>query len=98
MRRREFIALLGAAAIAMRSRNAFAATTGRMPKIAVLMVGSADDLESPMLLSAFEQGMRAAGWTKDANVRLDYRWGGTDPQHAAAAAAEVAASGASACS
>jgi putative ABC transport system substrate-binding protein len=92
MRRREFIALLGAAAIAMRSRNAFAATTGRMPKIAVLMVGSADDLESPMLLSAFEQGMRAAGWTKDANVRLDYRWGGTDPQHAAAAAAEVAAS------
>jgi putative ABC transport system substrate-binding protein len=35
--------------------------------------------------------MRAAGWTKDVNVRFDYRRGGTDPQHAASAAADVAA-------
>ena len=35
--------------------------------------------------------MRSAGWVKDVNVRFDYRWGGTDPQHAASAAAEVAA-------
>ena len=36
--------------------------------------------------------MRAAGWTKDVNVHFDYSRGGTDPQHAALAAAEVAAS------
>jgi putative tryptophan/tyrosine transport system substrate-binding protein len=92
MRRREFIALLGGAPLTMRSRIALAEPTGRMPKVAVLLVGSPDDHESPTLISAFEQGMRKAGWTKDANVRLDYYWGGTDPQRAAAAAADVAAS------
>jgi putative tryptophan/tyrosine transport system substrate-binding protein len=92
MKRRAFIALLGGTAIVARSRSAFAEPTGRMPKVAVLVVGSPDDPESPMWISAFEQGMQTAGWTKDVNVRLDYRWGGTDAQHAAAAAADAAAS------
>jgi putative tryptophan/tyrosine transport system substrate-binding protein len=92
MRRREFIAIVGTAAIVGRSRNAFAEPTGRMPKVTVLFTGSADDPESPMIISAFEQGMRAAGWIKDVNVRLDYRSGGIDPQHAASSAAEVGAS------
>ena len=35
--------------------------------------------------------MRAAGWTKDVNVRFNYRWGSTDPQNVALAAADVAA-------
>ena len=62
-----------------------------MPTVAVLLAGTADDTESVTMVSAFEQGMRLAGWTKDANVHLDYRWGGTDPQQAASTAAEVAA-------
>jgi putative tryptophan/tyrosine transport system substrate-binding protein len=93
MRRREFIGLLGGATIVIRSKTALAAeTTGRISKVAVLLVGNADDSESSRLVSAFEDGMRAAGRIKDVNVHLDYRWGGTDPQHAASAAAEVAAS------
>jgi putative ABC transport system substrate-binding protein len=92
MRRRAFIALLGGTPLFMRSKIAFSETIGRMPKVAVLMVGTPDDPESAMLVSAFEQGMRRGGWATGANVLLDYRWGGTDPQHAASAAAEVAAS------
>jgi putative tryptophan/tyrosine transport system substrate-binding protein len=92
MRRREFIALLGATPLTMRSKIVLAETTGRMSEVAVLMVGNADDAESTAMVSAVEQGMRAAGWTKDVNVHFDYRWAGTDPQHSASAAAEVAAS------
>jgi putative tryptophan/tyrosine transport system substrate-binding protein len=92
MRRREFITLLGGASLTMRSAIALAEANGWMPKVTVLFTGSADDPESPMIISAFEQGMRAAGWIKGVNVRLDYRSGGTDPQHAASSAAEVGAS------
>jgi putative ABC transport system substrate-binding protein len=91
MRRRVFIGLIGGAAIILRSKITLAEATGRMPTVAVLLVGSADDNESGGLVSAFEQGMREAGRIKDVNVHLDYRWGGTDPQHAASAATEVAA-------
>jgi hypothetical protein len=92
MKRRQFISLLGGASLSMRSMIALAETNGRMPKVAVLIVGNVDDPESTAMISAFEGGMRAAGWTKDVNVHLDYRRGGTVPQHAALAAAEVAAS------
>jgi putative ABC transport system substrate-binding protein len=91
MKRRKFIGLLGSAAIVVKPTRVFPQTTGKLRKVAVLLVSTADDAESGTLVSAFEQGMRAAGWTKDVNVHLDYRWGGTDPQHAASAAAEVAA-------
>ena len=90
VRRRDVIALLGGAIVA-RSKRVHAETGGRMPKVAVLIVGSADDPKSAAYVSAFEQGMRAAGWSKDVNVRFDYRWGGTDPQHVASAATDVAA-------
>jgi hypothetical protein len=32
---------------------------------------------------------RTAGWTAGANVRLDYRWAGTDTQRATAAAQKL---------
>jgi ABC transporter substrate binding protein len=75
MKRRQFISLLGGASLSMRSMIALAETNGRMPKVAVLIVGNVDDPESTAMISAFEGGMRAAGWTKDVNVHLDYRRG-----------------------
>jgi putative tryptophan/tyrosine transport system substrate-binding protein len=92
MRRREFITLLGGASLTMRFTIALAETNGRTPKVAVLIVGNVDDPETAAMVSAFEGGIRAAGWTRDINVHFDCRRGGTDPQHAASAAAEVAAS------
>jgi putative tryptophan/tyrosine transport system substrate-binding protein len=91
MKRRKFITLLASAAIVAKPTRVFPQTTSKMPTVAVLLTGNADDTEAVTMVSAFEQGMRLAGWTKDVNVHLDYRWGGTDPQQAASAAAEVAA-------
>lgn len=97
MGRREFMsafggaaALAGEAAAIVWPKRVFAQTTGEMPRIAMLQVGDEADPESRAFVAAFEQGMQAAGWTTGVNVRLDYRWAGTDPQHATAAAAEVA--------
>ena len=96
IRRRELIAALaGATALAgggeeiVWPERLFAQTTSN-PKIAILFSIEQADPESHGFVEAFEQGMRAAGWTKDVNVRLDYRWAGLDPQRATAAAAEVA--------
>jgi putative tryptophan/tyrosine transport system substrate-binding protein len=91
MRRRKFIMLLGSAAIAVKPTRVFTQMTGKMPNVAVLLVSTPDDPESATLVAAFEDGMRATGWTKDVNIHFDYRWGGTDPQRATSAAAEVAA-------
>jgi putative ABC transport system substrate-binding protein len=44
------------------------------------------------VIGAFEQGMRAAGWIKDANARVEYRWGGSDPQLSVAVVTEVVSS------
>jgi putative tryptophan/tyrosine transport system substrate-binding protein len=97
MKRREFIAVLGGAtvlaseaAMIVWSKRGIAQTTSEIPRIAILLPGDEADPESRALVAAFEQGMRAAGRIKDVNVRLDYRWAGTDAQHATAAAAEIA--------
>jgi putative ABC transport system substrate-binding protein len=94
--RRQFISAFGgAAALAATGaaivwpKSVFAQTTGKIPRIAVLLVGDEADPESRAFVAAFEQGMRTVGLTTGVNVLLDYRWGGTDPQHAAAAAADV---------
>jgi putative ABC transport system substrate-binding protein len=95
--RRQFISALGGAAalageavMIVSPKRVFAQATGKIPRIAMLLVGDEADPESRAFVAAFEQGMRAAGWITGVNVRLDYRWAGTDAQYATAAAAEVA--------
>jgi putative tryptophan/tyrosine transport system substrate-binding protein len=99
VRRREFIVTLGSAATAIGGaklivspERGFAQTNDKNLRIAVLGAVVAANPEAREFAEAFEQGMRTAGWIKDVNVRLDYWWAGTDPQRAAAAAAEVAGS------
>ena len=83
MRRRTFIAALGGAAI-VGPNGVFAQKTGDMPSIVV--VGADPDRKD---IVTFEQGMRAAGWINDANVRIDYRLGGNDPQLTTPVIAEI---------
>jgi putative ABC transport system substrate-binding protein len=89
MKRREFITLLGGAAawpLAARARQ-----PERMRRIAVLMAMTADDPESAPRLASFAQGLQQSGWTIGQNVRVDYRWGGSNADNMRKYAAELVA-------
>ena len=74
MRRREFITLLGGAAVAW-PLAARAQQPERMRRIGVLMNLAADDPEGQARLAAFLQGLQQLGWTDGRNVRIDYPLG-----------------------
>ena len=88
MRRREFIAGLSGAAVIVCPRIIFAQKIGEMPRIAVVRADP-DDRQD---VAVFEKGMRAAGWIKDINVRLDYYIGRDNSQLASSVVAEVVSS------
>jgi len=87
MRRREFITLLGGAAIAWP----LAARAQQMRRIGVLMSGSADDPAALAQISAFAQGLQERGWSVGVNVRIDYRWGAGNVDRFRKYAAELVA-------
>ena len=87
MRRREFITLLGGAAVAWPwTAHAQQAERGR--RIGVLFSLTEDDSESGARRAAFEQALKELGWTSGGNVRIDYRWAG-DAKRAESLAAEL---------
>jgi hypothetical protein len=77
IKRREFITLLGGATAAW-PLAARAQQPDRMRRIGVLMAIAADDPESQARLTAFAQGLKQLGWTAGQDVRIDYRWGGSN--------------------
>ena len=74
MRRREFITLLGGAALVW-PRAARAQQGERMRRVGVLSTLPADDPEWQARLAALLQGLQALGWTVGRNLRIDYRLG-----------------------
>jgi putative ABC transport system substrate-binding protein len=78
MQRREFIKLIGGAAAAW-PLAARAQQSDRMRRIGVLMNLAADDSESPVRFAAFAQGLQELGWIVGGIVRIDIRWGASDP-------------------
>jgi putative tryptophan/tyrosine transport system substrate-binding protein len=85
--RRELLVALGGAAAAW-PLAAYAQQPDRMRRIAVLM-GIANELEGQKRVTAFRQGLQAAGWAEGLNVRIDYHWVGGDADRARAYAVEV---------
>jgi len=74
MRRREFMAGLGAAAawpLAARAQP-----PERVRRIGVLLGTAEGDANNQARLAAFLQGMQQLGWTVGRDVHIDYRWGG----------------------
>jgi len=71
MRRREFISLVGASAVAV-PLAAHAQQAER--RIGVLMYFVADDPEGQARLAAFVEGLHQLGWTDGRNVKIDIRW------------------------
>jgi putative ABC transport system substrate-binding protein len=77
LRRREFITMLGGAAVAW-PLAASAQQTERVRRIGVLMNVAENDPEGQAGIKLFVQGLQELGWNNDRNVRLDIRWGAGD--------------------
>jgi putative tryptophan/tyrosine transport system substrate-binding protein len=90
MRRREFISLLGSAAVAW-PLAARAQQTERVRRIGVLLPAAADDAEFQAWVGAFLQALAQLGWTIGHNVRIDTRWATTNAADIRRHAAELAA-------
>jgi putative ABC transport system substrate-binding protein len=89
-RRREFITLLGGAAVAW-PLAARAEQGERMRRIGVLQSLAADDPEGQARLAAFAQGLQQSGWTIGRNVQIDTRWAAGDAERFRRYAAELVA-------
>src|SRR5262245_16531561 len=77
MRRREFITLVGRAAIAW-PLAARAQQTNYVRRVGVLMNTTTDYPEGLARVATFVQGLRTAGWVEGGNLQVDVRWPGTD--------------------
>jgi putative ABC transport system substrate-binding protein len=77
MRRREFITLLGGAAVGW-SMKARAQQGERLRRIGILRGASEADPSAPTLVAAFRQALQELGWTEGRNVTFDYRLAGGD--------------------
>jgi ABC-type uncharacterized transport system substrate-binding protein len=89
LKRREFITLLGGAAVwplAARAQQA-----ERMRRIGALTPLAADDPQSQSRMTAFVHGLQQLGWTDGRNARLDVRWAAGDPERIRRYAAELVA-------
>ena len=90
MRRRNFITLLGSAAVAS-TRAARAQQPERMRRIGVMVANAESDPEGQTRIMAFRQGLRELGWIEGRNVRIDYRWAAGEPDRARTYATELVA-------
>jgi putative ABC transport system substrate-binding protein len=88
MRRREFIAGLGAAAWPVVAR---AQQGDRVRRIGVFMPQDENDPSSKTFASAFTQALADLGWTEGRNVRLELRWSGGGASKIPAVAQELVA-------
>jgi ABC-type uncharacterized transport system substrate-binding protein len=90
LKRREFISLLGGAAVAW-PLGARAQEAGGMRRIGVLINMTADDPEQQSSIAAFLQVLQQLGWTEGRNVRTDIRWAAGDALEIRRLAAELVA-------
>jgi putative tryptophan/tyrosine transport system substrate-binding protein len=86
MQRRDFIALLGGAAIA----SPLVARAQQMRRLGVLMAAVESDPVAHTRLGAFEKAFEELGWHDGQNVHIEYRWAGGDVARIRSYAAELA--------
>jgi putative ABC transport system substrate-binding protein len=87
MRRREFITMLGGAAVTwpLVAR----AQSSPVRRIGVLMNGTATETTFQSYLTAFFQRLHQLGWNEGQNVSIDVRWNGGDAELARSNAAQL---------
>ena len=90
MRRREFITLLGGAAVVW-PLAARAQQPERVRRIGALISLAETNPEAQAWISAFTRRLQELGWTAGRNVRIDFRWGAGVAERARVLAAEAVA-------
>src|SRR5262245_63363260 len=90
MNRRQFVSLLGGAAVAWPI-TAGAQQPKPMRRIGALMNLAAEDPEAAGRVAAFAQGLGELGWTIGRNVRIDARWAAGNAENFRKYAAELVA-------
>src|SRR5215467_11072207 len=88
MRRRDFITLLGGAAVAW-PLSARAQQPDRVRRIGVLMLYPENDSEGQLRATAFRQGLQKLGWTVGRNVQIDFQWGSGNADWLRSAASQL---------
>jgi putative ABC transport system substrate-binding protein len=88
MRRRDFITLVGASAVAL-SRTVNADPTRQVRRLGFLAATAESDPEFRPLDAAFWQRLQELGWREGSNLHLDRRWAAGDAGRAQINAAEL---------
>jgi putative ABC transport system substrate-binding protein len=91
MRRREFIALVGGAAVAW-PLAARAQHPERMRRIVFLHSLAENDPEVQTRIAAFRQGLEKLGWIENRNIQIEHRFSGGDFTQIQAYTAELVSS------
>jgi putative ABC transport system substrate-binding protein len=89
IRRREFITLLGGAAVAAWPLAARAQQSERMRRIGVLMSTSEGNVEREVHIAALRGAMKMLGWTIGKNLHIEYRSAAGDADRLRAMAHEL---------
>src|SRR3954470_13945764 len=88
MKRREFMRLLGRAAV-MWPLPALAQQPVKMRLVGVLMSLAQNDPGGQAEVEAFYQGLTALGWVEGRNIQIEFRWAGGNIERARILAKEL---------
>jgi putative ABC transport system substrate-binding protein len=88
VRRRDFIAVLGGAAVAL-PLNARPQPLDKTRRIGVLMGLADGDPEGQSGIAALREGLKELGWSEGRNLVIDLRWSGGDANRMRVLAAEL---------
>jgi putative tryptophan/tyrosine transport system substrate-binding protein len=91
MRRRDFIRLLGGAAIAWPLAARAQQPADRARRIGILAELGENDPEVKSRIGALLSGLQQSGWRLSQTLQIDYRWAPEDPNRLRAFAAELVA-------
>ena len=91
MRRREFITLVGGAAVAWPLAARGQQQGDHVPRVGVLMAYAVTDAEAQSRIAAFRKELQKLGWVEGRNVQIDYRWAAGDEDSIRAYARELVA-------
>ena len=88
MRRREFIAVFGSAAVTW-PLTARAQQPERMRRVGVVMGYAESDPNGQLQVTSFRQQLLKLGWVEGSNIRIDFRFAADDPERIRALAVEL---------